>query len=88
MSDDAMVRCAWCGRLRYVLGERPERVFCRSGGCELAQQLFDLVLEEERSSAPRREFCVRAWDELESLTRRIGRGPQLSRVPDGLELAA
>lgn len=87
-ADDAVVRCAWCGRLRYVLGEFPERVFCWSVGCELARQLFDLAMEEERSPVPRIEFCVRVWDELESLTRLIGRGPQLSAVPEQLGLVA
>lgn len=77
--DDAccVVRCCWCGRPRGVVGEPPARVFCRGRGCELAQQLLDLVLEEERSDCPRPEFVARGWDELEWLTRVIGRGPQV-----------
>lgn len=88
MSDEVcvVVRCAWCGRPRGFVGEPPARVFCRSGVCEPAQQLLDLVLEEERSLAPRPEFCVRVWDELERLTCCVSRGPRVESAGGQLAL--
>lgn len=79
MSADAcvVVGCGWCGRPRGFVGDPPARVFCRSGVCELAQQLLDLALEEERSASPRPDFSARVWDELELLTARGASGPRV-----------
>lgn len=77
MSEVACVvaRCEWCGRKRCFVGDRPARVFCRSTQCAVARELLDLVLDEERSPAPRPEFSARVWDELEALTSLMPWGP-------------
>jgi hypothetical protein len=78
--------CEWCGRSRGFFGDRPDRVFCRVTPCAFAQQLLDLVLEEERALVPRPEFSALVWGELEVLTLRIPSGPQVVAGDDQLSM--